>query len=1114
MLSKLLFTLRSAFVCTLSLIATASVAQTTIHVGAGQAYTTIQAGIDAANGGDTVLVGPGTYNENIDFEGKAITVTSSDGATKTIIDGGSKAPAISFVTNETSASIISGFTIQHGGNFESSDTFAYGSVYLRNSIATVQDSIITLSNCWAIETDGAGVIVRNSTLSATQDPNGQCSFGGGAAIYLGNGYPDESYIDGFFHSLIYGNTIENNVESGNEDAGGNGGAGIAIWGAPATIQNNIIRNNASPGGSGGAINLVGGGDSTLIAQNLIYGNTAGCGGGAIATAGFGVYILNNTIVDNTDSGPGGYTECAQIAQIYPDPGAYGGDIPSDTFINNIISGSTSYPAVNCDSFGSPNEAYQPTFQNNILYNAGGPFFGNYCVDVSDKYNNIAADPQFTDPANHNYTLKRTSPAIDHGQNSVLATAQKASKQVWSEDFAGNPRVADVTGNGCIIDIGAYEYPSTRNDCGVAETLTSSLNPAQAGQSVTFTAQLTVQSGSASGTPTGLIEFFDGSTLLTSQAVSSTGSAAFTVSTLTVGSHTITANYQPTGTFSASTASITQVITGIATSAALKCLPGTIDIGGSAQFTASVTSVSGTPTGSISFTDNGALLATQGLVGGGANLTYTGSIAGTHSITATYVPTGSFAGSTASCSEVVDALATTSTLAVAPVTSTYGSPVTLSATVAAATLPEPSAPTGVVTFLNGASVVGTGTLAGGVATLATSSLAGGSYELTCEYGGSSIYAKSNCNSVPVVIHAAPTYLLLGSSNNPYTALSPVTFKARLYFNGTSQPAGAGNIIHLSFNGQTVALTTDASGSASYTIGTLVPGSYPVTASFAGTNDLQASSASLTEVITAVSTSTSLTGAPNPGVRNQSVMLTARVVASITSANVQGGSVTFYDGADSLGSQKLSADGTASLNASFSTVGVHNLTAEYEGDADFTKSVSEVFKETITAGDFSIEVKPGAVSVYTGVAASVQVSVASLQGFHQPLALSCSGLPANATCSFSPASLFDGQGGAKLTIQTAAPHKAGSKSASAAVALGAFALLLVPGWKRRRSLLAGLSGVLLAVGLGVGMTGCASVSPITGGTPPGTYQVAVTAATTGAGTGLAHSAVVTLTVKSLF
>jgi hypothetical protein len=222
MLSKLLSALRPALVCTLSLLATASLAQTTIHVGPGQTYTTIQSGIDAAHNGDTVLVAPGTYNENIDFKGKAITVTSSGGPSTTIIDGGSKGPAVSFVTNETPASTISGFTIQHGGNFVASDPFAYasGSIYLQNSVATVQDDIITLSNCWAIETDFAGVIVRNSTLSATQDPDGHCSFGGGAAIFLGNGYPDASGNDGFFNSLIYGNTIENNVESGNEDAGG------------------------------------------------------------------------------------------------------------------------------------------------------------------------------------------------------------------------------------------------------------------------------------------------------------------------------------------------------------------------------------------------------------------------------------------------------------------------------------------------------------------------------------------------------------------------------------------------------------------------------------------------------------------------------------------------------------------------------------------------------------------------------------------------------------------------------------------------------------------------------------------------------------------------------
>jgi MYXO-CTERM domain-containing protein len=243
------------------------------------------------------------------------------------------------------------------------------------------------------------------------------------------------------------------------------------------------------------------------------------------------------------------------------------------------------------------------------------------------------------------------------------------------------------------------------------------------------------------------------------------------------------------------------------------------------------------------------------------------------------------------------------------------------------------------------------------------------------------------------------------------------------------------------------------------------------------------------------------------------VTATVLSHIASIQVSGGNVTFFDGPNSLGSSQLSATGTASIAKSFSTVGIHNITAVYDGDTDFSSCTSAAFKESIVAGDFSVSANPGSVSAYTGVAAKVQVGVASTQGFNQPLALTCSGLPANATCSFSPNSLPDGQGAANLVIQTAAPHKTGSVSGAAAV-LGALALFLLPGWRRRRRLVARLFAVLLAAGIGMGLAGCGSVSPISGGTPPGTYKVEVTASTMEADKPLSHSAVVTLTVKSLF
>jgi sugar lactone lactonase YvrE len=100
-------------------------------------------------------------------------------------------------------------------------------------------------------------------------------------------------------------------------------------------------------------------------------------------------------------------------------------------------------------------------------------------------------------------------------------------------------------------------------------------------------------------------------------------------------------------------------------------------------------------------------------------------------------------------------------------------------------------------------------------------------------------------------AAPTSLTLTSSANPANTLQPVTFTVRLNLSN-GQAAGAGDAIQLTYspNGTPIVvnLTTDATGSASYTVANgFAVGTYTIAAAFAGTNALQPSTASLIEVV---------------------------------------------------------------------------------------------------------------------------------------------------------------------------------------------------------------------------------------------------------------------------
>ena len=114
-MKKISFLLKLIVNLSLGFLFTVTAYGATLEVGpSGYPYTSIQTAITAATSGDTVLVHDGTYVENINFSGKAITVRSANGAAGTIIDGNASGSVVTFNSGEGSGSILDGFTIWNG----------------------------------------------------------------------------------------------------------------------------------------------------------------------------------------------------------------------------------------------------------------------------------------------------------------------------------------------------------------------------------------------------------------------------------------------------------------------------------------------------------------------------------------------------------------------------------------------------------------------------------------------------------------------------------------------------------------------------------------------------------------------------------------------------------------------------------------------------------------------------------------------------------------------------------------------------------------------------------------------------------------------------------------
>ena len=238
----------------------------TLEVGSGKPYITIQSAITVANPGDTVLVYYGIYKEHINFNGKTIMVKSANGPAYTIINGNASGTVVTFDHGEGSGSVLDGFTIKNGyGSYG-------GGIYCESSSPTITNCTITGNSATIY---GGGICIRITSsptiTNCTITANTATLYGGGIACYSSSPIITNCTISGNAPTYNGGGiscensspTITNCTISGNP---ANYGGGIYCYSSSLTITNCTITGNSATLYGGGIFNYS---SSTTKVQNSI-----------------------------------------------------------------------------------------------------------------------------------------------------------------------------------------------------------------------------------------------------------------------------------------------------------------------------------------------------------------------------------------------------------------------------------------------------------------------------------------------------------------------------------------------------------------------------------------------------------------------------------------------------------------------------------------------------------------------------------------------------------------------------------------------------------------------------------------------------------------------------
>jgi len=364
-------------------------------------HSAIQDAIDASKNGDTVVVRPGTYCENISFRGKEITVASEKGPRVTTIDGTYSGRVVTFACSEDRSSVLDGFTVKNGVSGSG------GGIYCYFSSPTISNNIITQNRATS-NWGGGGILCSNS-----------------GALVTGNKIIDNfSKISGggirleYCEARVTGNLIARN-RSGD-------GGGIVSDAYTGLIDDCLVLGNEADRSGGGYTCWA---SSPLIVNTVFARNvcdvTWGWGGGLYCGAGATPTVVNCTLAENVAL-KGGAVHCCEA---------------SPAIVNTIMWDDDALdegPEICLESFSTLTIAYSDV--------GGGEEEAH--VDAGSVLNwgggMIDQNPLFYDPTLCDYHLQWSSPCRDSGDSNLSVLP--------AGDLEGDPRVALGT-----VDMGADEY---------------------------------------------------------------------------------------------------------------------------------------------------------------------------------------------------------------------------------------------------------------------------------------------------------------------------------------------------------------------------------------------------------------------------------------------------------------------------------------------------------------------------------------------------------------------------------------------------------------------------------------------------------------------------------